>query len=273
MRTDSDFEMTTPLIGMVHLPALPGSPGFAGDREAIRDRARADAQALVDAGFDALLVENYGDIPFYPETVPEYVVAELTAVVTDVHRAVDSPVGVNVLRNDAQAALSVAAATDSDFIRVNVHTGVRSTDQGIVEGRAHETLRFRERIDSDVRIFADVAVKHAAALAERDIEALARETVERGLADGLVVSGPETGTPADESRLKRVRSACNAADTDVPVFVGSGVTAENAESLLNLADGAIVGTALKYAGVTENPVDPERARNVVKAVRGDETGQ
>lgn len=254
------------LIGMVHLPALPGSPRFSGDRDAIHRRARADAQTLADAGFDAVLVENFGDAPFYPERVPTHVVAELTAVVSTVRRTVSCPVGVNVLRNDATAALSVASATGGSFVRVNVHTGVRATDQGIVEGQAHETVRLREQLDADVSMFADVAVKHAAAIADRDIEALARETAGRGLADGIIVSGAKTGAGADTSQLKRVGNACKTLPRDIPVIVGSGVTPETAPELLELADGAIVGTALKKDGVTENPVDPARATALIEAV-------
>jgi membrane complex biogenesis BtpA family protein len=260
---------TAPLVGMVHLPPLPGAPGYSGTdgRTAVRERACADARALADAGFDAVLVENYGDAPYYPEDVPPHTVAELTAIVEAVRGAVDCPVGVNVLRNDATAALSVAAATGGAFVRVNVHTGLRATDQGPLAGQAHETLRLRERVDADVAVLADVAVKHSAGLADRDIQALAEETVDRGFADGLVVSGPATGTPADESRLSTVCRARTAATRDVPVLVGSGVTPENAPALLNMADGAIVGTATKEAAMTANPVDPERARALVERAR------
>lgn len=267
MDTEDVFGTTTPLVGMVHLPALPGSPGYGGDRRAIRERARTDARTLESAGFDAVLVENYGDAPYYPENVPRHVVAELTAAVETVREAVSCPVGVNVLRNDATAALSVAAATGGAFVRVNVHTGVRATDQGLLSGQAHETLRLRERIDADVAVFTDVAVKHSAAVAERDIGALAEETIDRGRADGLVVSGPATGTPADESLLDAVRVARDAAGRDVSVFVGSGVTHDNAADLLNRADGAIVGTAVKEGAKTANTVDPERARQLVERVR------
>ena len=266
MDTEDVFGTATPLVGMVHLSALPGAPGYDGDRQSMHERARADARTLTDAGFDAVLVENYGDVPYYPEDVPDHTVAELTAVVRTVREAVSCPVGVNVLRNDATAALSVAGAAGGAFLRVNVHTGVRATDQGLLSGRAHETLRLRERIDADVAVFADVAVKHSGSVADRDLGALAEETIDRGLADGLVVSGPATGTPADESRLEAVCRARDAASRDVPVLVGSGVTPENAADLLELADGAIVGTAVKEGGETANPVDAGRAERLVEQV-------
>ena len=266
MWTTDRFGTDTPLVGMVHLPALPGAPGFDGDRAAVRERAREDATRLADAGFDGVLVENYGDRPYHPESVPRHVLAELTATVAAVRAAVDCPVGVNVLRNDATGALSVAAAAGGAFVRVNVHTGVRATDQGLLSGGAHETLRLRERLDAEVAVLADVAVKHSTGLGDRDIAALAGETIERGRADGLVVSGPATGAAADGEQLAAVCRARDDATRAVPVFVGSGLTVDNAADLLARADGGIVGTAVKRDGKTTNPVDPERARALVERV-------
>lgn len=261
------FDSTTPLIGMVHLPPLPGAPRFEGDRKQLRSEALTDALALVEAGFDALLVENHGDEPYYPDDVPNHVVSELTATVQELGIAIDHPFGVNVLRNDARAAVAVAAATGGSFVRVNVHTGARATDQGHIEGRAHETLRLRDCLDADVAILADVAVKHSAGLDGRPLDVVARETIDRGLADGLVVSGEETGRPPAEDRLQTVIDGRDEATREAPVFIGSGLTAEYAGELLKLADGAIVGTALKQDGETANRVDPERAAAFVEAVR------
>ena len=260
------FDTETPLIGMVHLPALPGAPEYEGSRDAIRDRACSDARALAKSGFDAVLVENFGDAPFYPESVPKHTVAEMTAITQEVAAAVDLPVGVNVLRNDAEAALSVASAVGGSFVRVNVHAGVRATDQGWIEGRAHETMRLRERLDTDVAVFADIDVKHSASPVDREVGALARETIERGLADGLIVSGPETGAATDADTLERVAAVRDDCAPEIPVLVGSGVRAENAASLLDIADGAIVGTAVKTDGETTNRVDSERAAALVETL-------
>lgn len=257
-----------PIVGMVHLDPLPGSPGFEGNREAIREQALADARALVAGGCDAVLVENFGDAPYYPEEVPRHVVAELAATVRELRRVVDCPLGVNVLRNDASAAVAVAAAAGGSFVRVNVHTGARATDQGIVAGRAHETVRLRDRLDADVAVLADVAVKHSAPVGNRDLAAVATETIDRGLADGLVVSGPATGKVTDADELQAVVDARDDADRDVPVLLGSGVTPENVSGLFDIADGAIVGTALKVDGETTNPVDADRVTALVAAAEG-----
>lgn len=263
----AQFGTETPLIGMVHLPPLPGAPEYDGSRADIRERARSDARALADSGFDAVLVENFGDAPFYPESVPKHTVAEMTAITQAVESVVDLPVGVNVLRNDAEAALSIAAATDGSFVRVNVHTGVRASDQGWLEGRAHETMRLREQLDTDVAVFADIDVKHSASPVDREVGALARETIDRGLADGLIVSGPETGSAADADTLEGVVAARDECEPEVPVLVGSGVRAENAAALLDIADGAIVGTAVKRDRETTERVDADRAATLVDVVR------
>jgi len=261
------IDAAKPLVGMVHLPALPGAPKYAGDFEAVREAALRDARRLEAGGVDALMLENFGDAPFYPDDVPKHVVASMTRVAAEIRDDVDLPMGINVLRNDAEAALSVAAAVGAALVRVNVHVGSRVTDQGIVEGQAHETVRLRERLDSDVALLADLDVKHSAPLAERPIDAEAvAEPVQRGLAAGVVVSGAGTGHEVGGDHLRAVVSARDEAGLDAPVFVGSGVTAENAADILSVADGAIVGTALKEGGETTNPVSVERVEEVVAAV-------
>ncbi|WP_136602475.1 BtpA/SgcQ family protein [Salinigranum halophilum] len=263
------FPFDPPLVvGMVHLRPLPGSPEYdaAGGRERIAARAVSDARALVAGGCDAVMVENFGDVPFYPDSVPPHVVASMTHVVGRVREAVDCPVGVNVLRNDAEAALSVASATGASFVRVNVHAGARVTDQGLVEGRAHETVRLRSRLDCDVAFFADVAVKHSAPLGERrSLDESVDDVVTRGLADAVVVSGRGTGHAVDDERLARAAAACERHGT--PLFVGSGVTADTVAGCVERTDGVIVGTALKVDGETTNPVDEARVRAVVDAAR------
>jgi len=249
---------------MVHLAPLPGSPASRRSLADIVRHAVADACALAEAGFDAVLVENFGDAPFRAGPVDPHTVAAMTVVVRAVRRAVARPVGVNVLRNDARTALAVAAACGAAFIRVNVHTGVYATDQGILEGRADETLRYRRRIGTSAVIFADVHVnKHAVPLFASDLAQAARETAYRGGADGLIVSGPATGEPTDLGDLRKVREAV----PDRPVLAGSGVTIEQVRAILQIGCGAIVGTAIKRDGCTTAPVDPDRAKAFIERAR------
>jgi membrane complex biogenesis BtpA family protein len=252
------------VIGMVHLLALPGSPRFGGDVERILEAAVDDARALEAGGADALLVENHGDVPFSAGQVDPGTVAAMAAAMREIRRAVSRPLGVNVLKTDARSALAVAAAAGARFIRVNVHVGAVVADQGILASRADETLRYRRLLGLDIKILADVQAKHGVPLAPVPIELEARDCVSRGLADGLVVSGPATGEPTSLSDLKRVRDAA----PGTPLLVGSGVTAESAADLLALADGLIVGTAVKRDGLLANPVDPERVRRIAEAARG-----
>jgi uncharacterized protein len=251
------------VIGMVHLGALPGSPRWAGSMEAITHDALADARALAEGGVDALIVENYGDVPFTAGRVDAATVSAMAVVITEIGRAVALPLGVNVLKTDALSALAVAAATGAHFVRVNVHVGAVVTDQGLLQSGAHDSLRYRRLLGLDIKILADVQAKHGMPLAPIPIEQEARDCVSRGLADALVVSGVATGEPTALGDLKAVRSAA----PDVPLLVGSGVTPETTAELLSIADGLIVGTAVKRDGILANPVDARRVRRVVEAAR------
>jgi membrane complex biogenesis BtpA family protein len=248
-------------IGMIHLGALPGAPSHAGDLTSVIDAARADLDALVGGGLRAVMVENFHDVPFYPDRVPAETVAAMAVVIAELRRdAPQAALGVNVLRNDAAAALGIAAATGAAFIRVNVHAGGMLTDQGPLHGRAHRTLRLRRELGlEDVGILADLRVKHAAPLARRDVAAEARDLRGRALADAIIVSGEATGAATDPEDLAAVRLAV----PDCPLLVGSGVTADRVADLLTHADGVIVGTSLKSNGC----VDRARVQTLVAAAR------
>jgi membrane complex biogenesis BtpA family protein len=253
------------LIGMVHLPPLPGSPRWDGSMERAIAVALADARALVDNGMDALIVENYGDAPFTPGRVAAATVAAMAVIAHEIRHALpDAPLGVNVLKSDARSALAIATAVGARFIRVNVLAGAVVADQGLVQTDAHNLLRDRRLLGADVAIFADVQGKHAVPLAPVELEQQARDLAGRALADGLVVSGRATGDATPVEDVKRVRSAV----PDIPILVGSGVTPDTAPELLSLADALIVGTSLKRDGDVSNPVDPARVRRLVDAVGG-----
>ena len=163
---DTDFwQSPFLLVGVVHLLPLPGTPRFTGSFATVRERALRDAEAYVRGGAHALLIENFGDVPFHKERVEPHVIAAMALIVEDIRRATGLPIGVNVLRNDALAALGIAAATGARFVRVNVHVGAMLTDQGIIEGKADETLRYRTLLGASVQIWADVHVKHGTPLA------------------------------------------------------------------------------------------------------------
>lgn len=250
------------VIGMLHLLPLPGSPRYAGNPATIISRALDDADRLADAGVDGLLLENFGDIPFHKSDLPPVTLACMSAIAVQVRQRANLPLGINALRNDGIGALSVACASGATFIRVNVLCGARVTDQGIIEGRAADILRLRSQLHADVKIFADVDVKHSAPLGERPIEIDVADTLHRGLADALIVSGAGTGKPTEIEKLATVKQAAG----NTPVFVGSGVTANLADKLAVHADGLIVGTSVKVDGITTNPVDPQRVRELLRVL-------
>jgi uncharacterized protein len=240
------------LIGVVHILPLPGSPCFSGSLGAVVGQAVADATVLADAGFDAVIIENFGDAPFVPERVAPVTVAAMTACALAVRAAAPTlSLGINVLRNDAEAALAVAIASGADMIRINVHTGARVTDQGLIQGRAHETVRLRQALGAaHVRLLCDVDVKHSAALATRAIGEEAEELEGRGLADAVLVTGSGTGRGVAKPHLEEVLGAVR-----VPVLVASGVT-EGTLSELKAAHGVIVGSCLRKSGRAGDPIDP-----------------
>ncbi len=267
------------LLGMVHLPPLPGSPGV-GDQSPQQVLPKAlevalqDAQTLIEGGMDGFFIENFNDHPFYPDQVPPVTVSAITWVAAKIveHFQSDSAksskkpfIGINVLRNDAASALACAAIVGADAIRVNVHTSAMVTDQGVLQGKAYETIRQRESLRSNVKIFADVLVKHALPLGsgEIDIASLARETAGRGRADALIVTGKETGKATDLNRVQIIRDAVS----ETPILVGSGVNPETAKETLQVADGVITGTGLKENGLVHRPVDLKRVQVFVDAAR------
>lgn len=244
---------------MVHLEPLPGAPGFGGSMSVVLERARTDARMLLEAGYDGIMVENFGDAPFFADDVPKVSIAAMALAVAEV-ASVGLPTGVNVLRNDALGALAVAAATETSFIRVNVLSGMMYTDQGPIVGQAARIARVRRELCPGTAIIADVFVKHATPPAGLSLVDATNDLVERAGADAVVVSGSGTGSPTNLDDLRTV-----AKHSHLPVYVGSGATAETIAEILSIGDGAIVGSATKIDGIVTNPVDSERAVAIVQA--------
>lgn len=257
------FKTPNPIIGVVHLLPLPTSPRWGGSLKAVIDRAEQEMTALASGGVDGIIVENFFDAPFTKDRVDPAVVSAMTVIVQRLMNLVTLPVGINVLRNDAQSAIAIATCVRAHFIRVNVLTGVMATDQGLIEGQAHQLLRYRRELGSDVKIFADVLVKHARPLGSPNLTTAVQETIERGLADGVILSGWATGSPPPLEDLELASAAANG----TPVFIGSGANWENISTLMQAADGVIVSSSLKRRGRIEQPIDPIRVSQFVEAAR------
>ncbi|MEH2289462.1 photosystem I biogenesis protein BtpA [Nostoc sp.] len=257
------FKTRSPIIGVVHLLPLPTSPRWGGSLKAVIDRAEQEAAALASGGVDGLIIENFFDAPFTKNQVDPVVVSAMTIVVQRIQNLLTLPIGLNVLRNDAKSAIAIASCVQAQFIRVNVLTGVMATDQGLIEGEAYQLLRYRRELGCDVKILADVLVKHARPLSSPNLTVAVKDTIERGLADGVILSGWATGSPPN---LEDLELACGAAK-GTPVFIGSGANWENIDTLMQAADGVIVSSSLKRHGRIEQPIDPIRVSQFVEAAR------
>jgi membrane complex biogenesis BtpA family protein len=260
------FKTSTPVIGVVHLLPLPASARWQGSLQAVVDRAVQEAVALASGGVNGIIVENFFDAPFTKGVVDPAVVSAMTVVVGRLRQLVTVPIGINVLRNDAHSGLAIAACTGAEFIRVNILTGVMATDQGVIEGDAHRLMRYRRALGVDIKVFADVLVKHAAPVGHISPEiAMANavaDTIHRGLADAVIVSGGATGYPPTQEDLARAKAAAG----NTPVLIGSGATVDNISQLIQSADGVIVASSLKRWGQIEQPVDPNRVGQFVDTI-------
>ena len=259
------------VIGVVHLPALPGAPGYRGAAiDELLDAALADARRYAQGGVHGLIVENHGDIPFAkPEDLGPETAAVMAVIADRMRRDVGLPLGINVLANGARHALAVARAAGAGFVRVNQWANAYVANEGILEGPAAAATRYRAWLRAEaVRVFADVRVKHGAhaIVADRSLGELTRDLAWSD-ADAVIVTGQRTGDAADLEELSTVRAA-----TELPLLVGSGVTTDNVGELLALADGVIVASALKEDGVWWNPVSAARVRALMEVVNGSSSG-
>ncbi len=253
------FKKEKPIIGVVHLNPLPGSPCF-DSMNSVLNSALSDAKNLIEGGVDGLIVENYGDKPFVKE-ISDMTVSSLSVVIEKICELSDIPVGINVLRNDWKAALSIAKVLNLDFVRINVYSGLNATSEGLIEGEAGEIQRFRESNDIKCFIMADIHVKHGKTIYPENIEEAAVETADRSLADALIVSGNRTGEEPDSIEIDKVKSK-----VDTPVFIGSGLSVKNVDELMAKADGAIVGTYFKKDGEVENAVSLGKVKQLKSTV-------
>jgi membrane complex biogenesis BtpA family protein len=262
MSLDTTWMKHHPLIGVVGFPALPGAIGYQGTSRAdLIDRAVADAWAYTEAGFDALMIQNLGDVPVGAKVGPE-TVAWLTALGLSIRAITPLPLGVCVLKNDGCAALAVAQAIEAAFVRVKVWVGAMVGAEGIVQGCARAVLQFRREIGAEeIAIFADVHDRTGIPLAGMSLEETAHEALWFGRADGLVITGrSETETL---EWLQRVKATVG----DVPVWAGGGANARNLSRFMSSADGILLASAAKVGGQMQNPVDAQAAQALTQAAR------
>ncbi len=248
------------VFGMVHLGPLPGSPNYNHNDKEIIENALKDADALISANIDGIIVENYGDWPFTSKTNLSQVMLQTIATYEVKKRYPDVPLGVNIHYNAFREEAHLAKVVDADFIRVEVFVDTVVYDDGILYPASGELLRLRDILQGKFLIFADIHPKHTQLLVNRSIEDSVH-AAERAMADAIIVTGKETGSQTPINSIKEARVS-----TSLPLFVGSGVTPKTLSSILEIADGLIVGSYFKYNGNVFNPVDKERVKNFMEEV-------
>lgn len=256
------FSVERPIIGMVHLLALPGAPEYGGDVDEICQQALNDAQALAEGGVDALIVENFGDEPFVIGEPAAHDLALMAAITRDIQRLVTIPVGVNVQFNAWEAEIAIAYACRAEFIRVEVFVDYVVSAVGVVQPCAAQITRYRSALGGDsIQLWADVQTKYTRNIAPQPLAQSARDA-EAARADALIVTGAATGSATPLEAVAEVKQV-----TSLPVLVGSGTTCDNVSAVLKVADGAIVGSTFKHDGIVQNPVSVERTREFMRAAR------
>jgi membrane complex biogenesis BtpA family protein len=259
------FEIEKPVIGMVHLPPLPGAPRYTGQTiEELVEFAISEAKALEEGGIDAVLVENYNDYPYPTDRVPTPTLIAMAVIAHRVKAAVSVPVGVNLLFNDVENELYLAWCLGLDFIRVEGFIDLLFTDMGPLFPTAPKLMRLRQILAAEkVAILADVQGKHTQAFPMRNLIDSARDALERGGADALILTGVRTGEAASKEIIRELKQKV----PNAKIFLGSGVTPENLRENISFCDGVIVGTYLKKDGIISNPIDPERVRKLMAVAK------
>ena len=254
------FNSVKPIIGVIHLPPLPGYPTSPG-LDAVIEKALGDLDALEAGGIDGVLVENEEDRPHRVEAAPE-TIAAMTRIARELVKAArHATVGVEILLNDPWASLAVARMAGASFVRTDYFVDAMERPEygGAMKIDPVGVLAYRERITAEgILILADIQVKYARMIEERPLRESAR-LARRHRADAIVVTGLITADPPDVPAIREAKAGAE----DCPVLIGSGLDPENAASLMSVADGAIVGTSLKTGAC----VDPAKVRALVAAAQ------
>jgi membrane complex biogenesis BtpA family protein len=261
--TESLFESRKPLIGVIHVGALPGTPRSRVGVDELTDAAVREAAVYREGGVDALMIENMHDAPYLRGSVGPEVVAAMAVVGRAVKSESGLPVGVQILAGANLEAVAVAHAAGLDYVRVEAYAFAHVADEGIIESSAAKLLRFRRKIGADgVRVWADVKKKHASHAITADVSlGETAATVEFMLGDAVIVTGNTTGEPPRAADVREAKSHCR-----LPVLLGSGVTVDNVSEFYDTADGFIVGSYFKESGLWSNTVERERVERLADAL-------
>lgn len=260
---DEVFGVKVPVISVIHLDPLPGTPLYAGKSvKEIAEVAVEEAVMLEENNIDGLIIENFGDKMFCKKVGPE-IVAAMSVIAQKIKDEVKIPIGICILQSDGMADIAVAKAVEADFVRIPYYTETSIVDAGMMDSIAADVLRFRRYLEAKVKIFADVHIKHSYPLAQRPIEHAAEDCWERGLADAVIVTGRKTGGATKPEDIINVRKAL----PELPLIVGSGVSAQNVDAYLDYVDAIIVATSLNKDGRVEEKPDEQRVRSFMDKIK------
>ncbi|NQT61723.1 MAG: BtpA/SgcQ family protein [Candidatus Marinimicrobia bacterium] len=250
------------LIGMIHVQALPGTPQNHLSVSEITAQAVKEAKILAEYGMQSIALENMHDVPYLNREVGPEIIATLTRICSDVRAVTDLPLGLQILAGANQAALSVAQASELQFIRAEGFVFGHMADEGLLQSDAGELLRFRKRIGAEeILIFTDIKKKHSSHAMTSDVSL--EDTVEAAkffLSDGVIITGTHTGKPVNQQELGSIYASAN-----LPVLVGSGVTPKGLSEIFDTADAFIVGSYFKQGGNWKNDPDPQRIDALINA--------
>lgn len=260
----SVFSRPKPIIGVIHVGALPGTPKCSQSIAELVQSSRAEAKVYRDCGVDGIIIENMHDVPYLKGAVGPEVVAAMTLIGAEVKSESRLPIGIQILAGANIEAMAVAHAAGLDFIRAEGFAYAHVADEGIIEASAAKLLRYRKMIGAErVQVWTDVKKKHSAHAITADVSlGQTAETVEFMGAECVIVTGSVTGEAPKIADVQEAKSHCR-----LPVFLGSGISEENIEQFYNEADGFIIGSAFKAGGLWSNTIDPTRVRQFVHRLR------
>ncbi len=257
------FNIYKPIIGVIHVSALPGTPKYRGSVKQIIEQAKTEAFIYKENGIDAIAIENMHDVPYLKRNVGPEITSLMSVIGYEVKNLTKLPCGIQVLAGANKDALAAALSAGLDFVRTEGFVFAHIADEGLMESDAGELLRYRKQIAAEnILIFTDIKKKHSSHSITSDVDII--ETAKAAqffLSDGIIITGSSTGYEADIDEVKKVKD-----EIKVPVIIGSGIATENIDKYLPIADAFIVGSSLKKEGSWMNEVDVERVKALMKRV-------
>jgi membrane complex biogenesis BtpA family protein len=257
------FNTSKPIIGMIHIDALPGTPKYKGRVNKIIEKALAEAEIYLEAGIDSIAIENMHDVPYLNRNVGPEISNLMSIIGYEIKQKTKLPIGIQILAGANKEALAAANSAGLDFIRAEGFVFGHVADEGVIEADAGELLRYRKSINADnILIFTDIKKKHSSHSITSDvsIEETAK-AAEYFLSDGVIITGISTGKEADLNQIKSVKNL-----TKLPVIIGSGVTEKNLQNYYNYCDAMIIGSYFKKNGDWKNKVDADRVKSFMNKV-------